>query len=319
MGERRHPLPEVPRDALGQLRGVHLHAARTAADALEAVGHALEPLQVGAHVARGELGDLVAGAVLEQGNPSAETRQGGAELVRGLTGHAGPDALALGAEVGQQGVAAGDQQQHEGEPLEKGDDTQPLYRGRIPVVDGRHPGRDDRLVLRVELANVGGETRVGLRRGDEGKVVPGRRPPAGVGHDDGDAELAQLAGEREQRRGAGVLAGVAQRAVDVRVHLAVAAGVAPQLADDPPGEDDVGHAEQQEPDRDENHRRHAAHPVSSQSSRSTPRYGRRASGTRTPPSGSWQCSRMAMMVRGKASPEPFSVCTNRGFSPGAGR
>ena len=60
--------------------------------------------------------------------------------------------------------------------------------------------------------------------------------------------------------------------------------------------------------------RHAGH-----ASRSNPRYGRSAAGTVTDPSACWWCSSRQAMVRGKASPDPLSVCTNRGFSPAAGR
>jgi hypothetical protein len=39
----------------------------------------------------------------------------------------------------------------------------------------------------------------------------------------------------------------------------------------------------------------------------------------TLPSACWFCSRIAMMVRPIASPDPFSVWTSRGFALGSGR
>ena len=53
--------------------------------------------------------------------------------------------------------------------------------------------------------------------------------------------------------------------------------------------------------------------------RSTPRYGTSASGTRTDPSAAWLFSRRAMIVRGNATPEALSVCTNSGLALGSGR
>ena len=45
---------------------------------------------------------------------------------------------------------------------------------------------------------------------------------------------------------------------------------------------------------------------------SPPMYGRSASGTTTLPSGCWYCSRMAIITRGSARPDPLSVCTYSG-------
>lgn len=52
---------------------------------------------------------------------------------------------------------------------------------------------------------------------------------------------------------------------------------------------------------------------------SPPVYGWSASGTRTEPSGSWYCSRIATSVRPTARPEPLRVFTNLGFSLAPGR
>ena len=48
-------------------------------------------------------------------------------------------------------------------------------------------------------------------------------------------------------------------------------------------------------------------------STSASRAGTSAAGTRTEPSGCWLFSRIAASVRPTARPEPFSVCTKRGF------
>ena len=50
-----------------------------------------------------------------------------------------------------------------------------------------------------------------------------------------------------------------------------------------------------------------------------PMYGRITSGKCTEPSSCWKFSRMPMMIRGSAKPDPFKVCTNRGREPASGR
>ncbi len=47
--------------------------------------------------------------------------------------------------------------------------------------------------------------------------------------------------------------------------------------------------------------------------------GNSTSGTSIVPSGRWLFSMIAIIVRGSASPDPFSVCTNSGFPPGSRR
>src|SRR5687767_14787123 len=66
VSELRHAGAEVGRDPLDQLTRVDRIAARLTTDALEAVGDAIEPLEVGAHVADRLSRPFVRGAILEE-------------------------------------------------------------------------------------------------------------------------------------------------------------------------------------------------------------------------------------------------------------
>ena len=52
---------------------------------------------------------------------------------------------------------------------------------------------------------------------------------------------------------------------------------------------------------------------------SAPMYGRSAAGVSIDPSSRWYVSSTAMITRGSASPEPFSVCGYCGRAPASGR
>ena len=113
--ERRHARAEVVGDALDELADVDLLASRRPPDALEAMGHTLEPLEVAAPCAstRACASARSPSRSLEQLDPAAEAGERRAELVRRLARHAGPDLLALGAAARAQRVDAREQQQRE--------------------------------------------------------------------------------------------------------------------------------------------------------------------------------------------------------------
>ncbi len=64
---------------------------------------------------------------------------------------------------------------------------------------------------------------------------------------------------------------------------------------------------------------HAPVGLSQPISNSSPKYGRNTSGNLMLPSALWLFSRSAIITRGKASPEPLSVCTYSGRAPSRGR
>src|SRR6185312_9231147 len=123
--------------------------------------------------------------------------------------------------------------------------------------------------------------------------------------------------EIEQRGDLAAGRGVGEGVKDARVHRARPPRVGPQIGDDALRISDVRGEQQQNQRGDEQLWLAAAHVV--QSRMSTPRYGRSAAGTWIVPSGRWCCSSKQAIVRGKASPDPLSVCTKRGFSPLPGR
>ena len=83
----------------------------------ESIGNHLQPLDVAFHLGHGCGGYVL---LLEQGQPPQQSRQGGAQLVRGLPGHAGPYPVLFGpagarkCPIRQQHKKKHDAQQHPG-------------------------------------------------------------------------------------------------------------------------------------------------------------------------------------------------------------
>src|SRR6185437_16799922 len=92
--ERRDARLKVRRDAAHERRNIDLLELRIAANPLEAVRHAIEALEIAAHMPRGGERCLVRCTLLEQLDPPAQARQRRPELVRGFTRHASPQPLA---------------------------------------------------------------------------------------------------------------------------------------------------------------------------------------------------------------------------------
>ncbi len=135
VGERRYPRLEVAGDAGDERAGVDVVELRLAPDALEPVGDAIEPIEIGAHVQRGRGRRLVLRPLLHQLDPSGEAGERSPQLMRRLARHAGPQTLARRVAAGPDDVDPRQQQDGGHARLQRRDDPQPAHDGRIAVVD----------------------------------------------------------------------------------------------------------------------------------------------------------------------------------------
>ena len=173
MGERRHARGEVRHDVPGDLDDIHRVTAGRPADALEAVRHALEPLDVALHV-RQRLRDHRIVALAQQLDPAVHARERRAELVRGLARHAGEDALAVGGALRAQHHDAGEDQHAEHRrPSGAGSPACPDER-RVADVNRDEAARHRR-VLGVERVGVRVHVRRRACRRTAGWPRPARR------------------------------------------------------------------------------------------------------------------------------------------------
>ena len=111
VGERRHARAEVAGDRGRRARATSTGRGAARADALEPMGDAVEPLEIGAHVRHAPCTRaVVRRAILEELDPAGEAGERRAQLVRGLARHARPHPLALGVAARAHDVDAGEQE-----------------------------------------------------------------------------------------------------------------------------------------------------------------------------------------------------------------
>ena len=227
--ERGNPLTEVVAEPLHQRGHIHRVPTRLATNALEAVRHPVESQQIGPHLRERGLRRLVGPSLLQQLNPAAETRERRAQLVRRLTRHARPHALALRVAARSHDVHGGEEQHQCARCLEGGDNAQPPDDWRIAVVDLPNERIHDRRVLLVELAHIRTEARF-VAGNALWEIRIRTRPSGAIGHDQRNALLPDTPGEIEQRLRGGALSRVALRAKHARIHLAAAFALALEIA-----------------------------------------------------------------------------------------
>ncbi len=104
------------------------------------MGHAVEAVDIGAHVAGHGLGLRVAlTALLQQLDPPPDARERGAELVGRLARHTGPEVFPRRVAARADDEESGEQQQQRGDRLQRRNDAQPVHERRVAVVDDLPP------------------------------------------------------------------------------------------------------------------------------------------------------------------------------------
>ncbi len=178
------------------------------------------------------------------GNPSREAHERRPQLMRRFPRHGHPQPITRRGHLRAVSPACQQRQTEEHRPFERGDAREPPRGGARAIVNRPDSGLHQRRVLDVQL----GDPRAQARRvGAHGRrrVVERRDLARGIGHDDGDAEGADLAGEVQEGVGGRVGAGIVQtRKYAPQQHAGLARIVA-QMTGDHPGVSDGDAAEQQ--------------------------------------------------------------------------
>jgi hypothetical protein len=121
--ERRHASTKVIRDPIDQLCHINELTLRLTTDSFESMRNAVKSLQVGTHVHRGRSCRRLVGLLLEQLDPSSETGERRAELMRRFAGHASPYTLARNIPPHANDIEADDEQDCRRRNLEHGNDA----------------------------------------------------------------------------------------------------------------------------------------------------------------------------------------------------